>query len=273
MRKKKKMNKLLSLFVLIVASSAALAQNSESALERNAGFHKLSFEIELIKKNYLPLEPLFVKFRLVNQTNAPLAADRPQFLLDSRLKVLNPKGKVREVTSLSLNTNRTLPLPGLTPVLQPLGSYEEETMLGINPDIFAEPGHYKLRFTLYGDSKSLESNEVDLTTEHPEGIDREALAFLTRYGKDVWFGRVFLDEADAELLKTFVGQYGASNYGGYAILSLGRYYSYKGKFDEAKAEFEKLESSSNNFLVKQAKKDLADNAKRKADRAKREQPK
>lgn len=262
------MRNLIVVFLLLVCSGPTAAQISDSNVQRNDGFDKMSFEVELNKKKYLPLEPLLVTFRVTNNSSMTLPVDRPSFRMDSILKVVNFKGETREINTLTTSHGRGIPLPGPVPVLHPSGSYEAQVFPEMDLNIFAEPGNYKLQFVLYkpdGGTKSLSSNVIEIVIDSPQGINKEAVDFLSKHGKDVWFGKVFIEEAKPSLLKTFVKQYGHSDYGEYAILSLGRYYSYKGEFGNAKAEFKKLESSSNNFLVKLSKKELADIERKKAD--------
>jgi len=128
----------------------------------------------------------------------------------------------------------------------------------VDPEIFEKPGSYKLQFILYGGTKPLLANEVEISIESPRGIDKEAYDFLKVKGKDNWFGEVFTEKINSKVLMTFVDRYQDSTYGEPAVASLGRYFSHHGELEKAKIEFAKLESSANNFLVKRSKKDIAE---------------
>lgn len=251
--------RLTVLFILLMVSSIAFTQTSDSDIKRNSGFKKLSFEFELNKNNYLPFEPLFVKFRLSNQTKTPLAADRPQFLHDSVLKVMNFRGESKEITNLTLTSSGGPLLPGPIPILQPLQSYEEEEKVPvISSDVFAEPGKYQIQFLICG----IESNVIEITVNKPLGIDKEAFDFLNKHGKDVWFGNIFLEKDGLALMEIFVNRYAQSGYGELAIYQLGLRYFYTDQLDPAQREFEKIKTSSNKLIAETAKKSLADIEKR-----------
>lgn len=247
----------VSLLILIIGS-LTFAQKPELTATRNAGFHKLTFTVELNKKSYLPLEPIYAKFKVTNHTNDSLAAERPQFFHDSRLRVVNQRGEEVEVSRLSASSGGTIPLPGRRFVLSPLGFYEDESVLAIDPHILWEPGVYRLQFTLYGGEKPIKSNVIEVTVDPPRGVDAEAFAFLASNGEDAWFGQAFMDDTKAPILKRFVELYSGSAYGEYAIFALANFYGNRNELDKAITELEKLASSKNALLVKQTEKVLAD---------------
>lgn len=251
------MRKIIILLILLVTNSVAYAQTSDLTAKRNAGFDKLTFEVELNKNSFLPFEPLLVKFKVFNQTKLPLAADNPQFLRDSVLKVTNSNGRIIEVNSLITSQGRALPLPGQIPILQPLQSYEEIKIPAIDSNVFSEPGKYKLQFILYGGTKPLESNVIEVAIEIPLGIDKDAFDYLNKNGKNVWFAPSFRENC-FNLLRNFVDMYGESTYGKYAIKSLASYYFYKGELDKAQTEFEKIKDSQNKVIAEEAKRSLAE---------------
>lgn len=247
-------------FALIIINTYGLAQSSELKSEPNAGFKKLSFEVELNKTTYLPFEPIFVKFTLSNQTNNSLAIDPPEFLLHSSLKITNPQNKTILIARIMNGTGGGERLPGPIPKLQPRQFYEEEAMPAINPEVFSASGHYQLQFVLrnpYGGVETIESNTVDITIKKPSGINKEAYNFLEKNGKDIWFLKMLLeDEKGIEILKIFVEKHSQSDYGEYAIYALGNEYYLKRDYNKAQIEFEKIKFSNNKFLANMVNKSL-----------------
>jgi len=243
------------LCLVMAIGPLAIAQSSETA--RNAGFDKLSFEVEPAKKNYLPFEPLVLMFKVTNETPTPLAAEPPEFLLDSTLRVETPEGKVQEISGLSLNTGRPQQLPGPPTIVQPLQSYEEVAAPALSPDLLAEPGVYRLQFVLYGGKTPIESNVIEVIIEAPQGADEGAFSYLSKTGKSVWFDAIYQDKNGVASLIMFVEQYGASVYGEYAIASLGNYYRSVGEIDKAVAEYEKIRFSDNKLIARIADHSLA----------------
>jgi hypothetical protein len=256
-----KMKKIIVLSILLFVCSFAFGQTSGSNQPEKSGIEKLTFEVNLNRTNYLPFEPLFVKFKVTNQTDTTISAERPQFLLQSRLKVTNPKGDTVEVNGLSLTTGGGVNLPGGGADLKPFQFYEEENVPAIDPNIFVKQGNYQLQFFLNG----LESNVVEMKILNPKGINKEAFEFINEHGKDIWFGSMLDEKNGDNLLKAFVQKFGESDYAKYAINSLGNYYLFFQKdLDKAQAEFEKLKNSENVALAQNANKTLVDIAQKKA---------
>jgi hypothetical protein len=256
------MRKIIALFVLLTLSSFIFGQSLSFNLQEKSDFEKLTFEVKLNKPICLPFEPLFVKFKVSNKTDKPIVAEQPRFLLHSTIKVITPDSETIETGNLSLNSGGGPNLPGAKFELQSYQSYEEKNVLAIDPKIFAKSGNYKLQFFLSG----LKSNIVEVEIVSPQGINKEAFEFISEHGKDIWFGKILQEKNGSSLLKTFVEQYSESDYGEYAITSLGKYYLFFEKdLDKAEAEFEKIKFSKNEMITKEANKLLADIAKRKVD--------
>jgi hypothetical protein len=255
-------NFLLILISVLIAASASAQRQNVSRSENVTIAHELAFEVETAKKTLLPLEPLIIRFRLVNLSDKSLPVDRPEFLQDARLRVMHSDGSIMQVDRLTVSHGRGLPVPGSRTSLPPHGSYDLESVLSINPEYLEEPGKYHLVFFLHINGRSLESNILALQVDRPTGVDMQAYAYLVEHGKDPWFGSVFNGEMNDRVLATFVDRFRSAAYGEYAASSLGKHYLYNGKLDQAKAEFDRLASSKNQFLRNQALKDLAEAERR-----------
>jgi hypothetical protein len=247
--------KMGNIFLILFCASLSFvvkAQTTKVLTTPNRDFERMTFEVEVNKSIYLPLEPIVVKFGFINKTEDTLIADRPQFLLESRVMVFNSKKELKIITSLSPDSGRTRKVPGPLSSFQPSEFYEIEEIPLIHFDII-EPGHYQLKFVLYSENKQIESNKISINVFAPQGIDKEAYDFLTSNGKSVSFGDlVYMKKEGLDILKNFVKRFGHTIYGEYSIESLGNYYKFRGEFDKAQKEFEKIKFSKNPLLNKRA---------------------
>jgi hypothetical protein len=213
-----------------------------------------TFEVEASKQTFLPFEPIPITFRLVNRTSERVEIRPPRFLQESRLRILDPRLKTEEVTSLSLSTGGGPDRPGSTMVLNPGEKYEHDLIPMLNPNYLSIPGVYQLRFTM-GD---FESNSIDIVIDEPRGTDREAFVYLEKHGKDVRFGDGLFDQSGARALKDFVDRFPESPYAQFAVQSLARYYMHKGDLERAQAEFQKIKNSPIKALRDQTRLDLVE---------------
>lgn len=251
------MKKLLALIVLVLGASVAFSQTADLLQKRNSDFDKLTFQVELEKKSYFPFEPMRAAFQVINQTSEPLAASSPLFLLHSSLEVVNPKGDTIKISRLSNTSGGGPELPGANQTLQPSQRYSTVGFISIPPDVFAEPGNYKIQFELSEADTLLKSNVSEVTIKTPQGINKEAFDFLNQHGKDIWFGGDIYETEEGEaLIEAFVEKYGASIYAEPAISALANIYRSQGKLEKAKANFKKLESSKNKDFAEYSKRSL-----------------
>lgn len=261
MKLEEKMKKILAIIALLIVSSIVIAQTTDSKLNKTDDFEKLAFDVQFNKKSYLPIEPMFVKFRVSNLTSEIIRAEPPQFLLHSFVKVVKPTGKIVKLGNLSLTSGGGVNLPGGMNCLRPQQSYEEVGVPAFDPNVFADVGNYQIQFYLNG----VESNVIELEILYPIGINKSAFEFLNVHGKDIWFGKILQEKEGDQLLKTFVEQYSTSDYGDYAIASLGKYYLFFEKdLDKARAELEKIKANENPMIANEAKKLIADIEREKA---------
>ncbi len=236
------------LVIIVVAKSFAQESND------NSDFNQLSFEVELNKTTYFSLETMFVTFRLINRTQNSVIADRPSFLNDSTLKIINFRGETKEITSMSLSSGRPQKLPGKKPMLQPSQTYEEITVPSITSEIFSDKGKYKLQFFLNG----LASNVIEITITDPTGLNKDAFDFFSQYQGRNSFEWIWTEKNGIVLLEEFVSKYGESVYGEQAIYALGNIYKARDEIEKAQNEFEKIKTSDNKLIANQANKSLQD---------------
>ncbi len=262
---------LIIVYLNDVDNASAQATNptvSEQKIILKDKFNKLSFNVELNKSEYLPLEPIFIQMKVSNETDKPLSLPSiPDF---KRLFVeIISDGVNRTVGSLFLIG------PGRSsfPVILKKGqSLKNTAVLETNlSKMFPKCGQYRVRFVLdNGRSEELlreiKSDVKEITIKEPTGIDRESVEFL-RSNLDQPSDTLFWwknQSEERELLETFVQKYGQSKIGEYAIFQLGISYSNGGKLEKAQAEFEKVKNSGNKYIADNANEALVEIEKRKA---------
>lgn len=260
------MKKLICALAFVAVS---LIPGARAAVAQETGqddFENMTLRVELNKKAYLLLEPVFVKFSFSNETGTVRQAAVPSFLRESALKV----GSEGEFTVFEhLSSMGGGPAVRFPSVFKPNEVVTEEGVLGppFAGTFFPGPGSYQLRFVLRssGGAKTIESNLIEITISEPEGEDKEAFDYLAKhkefFGLSSWVPR---GEEDRAVLETFVKEYGLSAYGELAAASLGSFYLARGDLDKAEAEFNKLKLSPNRIVAEEAKHSLEEIAKRKA---------
>lgn len=282
------MKKIIILSVLTMFSLITLVQPFE-AQEQNKVEDERTLDVQLEKSNYILLEPIYAKFKVT----LPSTDIVPKISEALSIRV-SFKGKTKQFRGITLNvisSGDPQPLPkidngellGLIPGVTSSKdtkisskqvvtekdtfaerkhlSYEKEEIIDRVGDFFPEPGNYQIQFVLNG----AKSNTIDITIEEPLGINKEAFDFLNKYEDAMSFYWIWKEKDGISLLETFVNKYGESVYGESAISFLGNVYLAKGEIDKAKAEFEKIKSSENAIVAKEANKSLADIARRRAD--------
>jgi hypothetical protein len=260
------MRNTISSILLFLISFAAFSQTSSNQEKVTNDVAKMSFEVELAKKNYLPLEPVIATFKLTNKADVPVKVEFPDLLLDTSAKVA-VDGKVTEFNALTLTFGRPQHLPEHEVPLFGSGDvYEKEYQIEV--PLFPKPGNYQVQFFLDLSDKGntrLMSDPVNITVDKPAGADAEAFEFLNKFENGISFYWVWKEKNGISLLETFVDKYGQSVYGDQAILYLGSVYRAKDELDKAQAEFEKIRFSKNKFIALKANNSLAEIEKIKAD--------
>lgn len=260
--------------ISLVISLLVLAQVLE-AQESNPQESEKPYTARLQKSRYLLSEPIVVEFRWKTPTPARLGY---RVLQETGIKV-SFKGKTHEFPALTSivttgggvelpsvdRSNYNLYLGGLIagghPPPPPPKYLEQKEIIDIALDFFPESGNYQIQF-VYG---GVSSNVIDLTIKEPTGINRAAFEFLSKHQEATSFYWVWEEKNGIALLEVFVAKYRRSVYGDLAISHLAGIYLAKGDLDMAKAEFEKIKSSKNPVIAKEANTSLADIAKRKSD--------
>lgn len=260
------MKTLFGLLILTVAGIITYTQTEAGETTSQDDFEKMTFEVEFSKNNYVLFEPIFVKFKFSNQTGSPQTTYQPSFLQESKLKV-NFNGRTSVFEHLSSVNGPGIRFPGDVPSL---GFSISDEMLN-SPSVgifFPEPGNYQLQFVLHsaGRDKTIKSNIIKITIEKPAGIDNDAFKFMRKHHEFFGLSSWTPDSNESlTLLEKFIRKYGQSVYGETAISSLGIFYLARGEFEKAKVEFEKIKSSNNTIIAREANRSLADIAKRQAD--------
>lgn len=262
-------------FVAILVALALLEGPNGAQSKKQDDFEKMKFEVAPDKDSYILLEPIRLKFKFSNQTSAPVTTFQPFFIHESKL-IIFFNGETRVFNDLS--SINGIPAVRFPIIFKPQSLVSDEKIF--NPAFvgafFPVAGDYKLQFILRSadGEKSIQSNVLDIRIEEPAGIDRDALDFLRRnekyFGLSSW---VFSDKEGTELLEQFVRRYGRSIYGDFGISGLAYTYLGQSKLDKAKAEFEKLKDSEHKTIAEDARRNLVDIEKRKAELEKAKLPK
>ncbi len=246
--------------------SAVFAQTLIMPETSKDDFEKMTFEVEVNKDSYVMSEPIFVRFKFSNKTGLPQTTYSPSFLQESKLKV-NFNGRTSVFDHLSSINGPGIRFAGTIPA----GGFSTGDEMLSSPLVgtfFPEPGSYKFQFVLHspGGDKTIESNVLEVTIEKPTGINKEAFDFIKKHQEFFGLSSWTYDGKNSEaLLERLVNDYGQSVYGEIAISSLGFLYLAKGEIEKAKVEFDKIKSSENPIIAKEANRSLADITKRKAD--------
>jgi hypothetical protein len=227
-------------------------------------FNKLTFEIELNKKEYVQFEPIFVKAEIVNKTQKPLAImSLPSF---SRIQLLvRYNGGERSKTFGNLfliGTGRD----GFGTTLDNNQSITGNIVLEKNlNDMFPNYGKYNIQVILKNSfGKEIKSEIKEITISEPTGIDKEAVVFLKKAQNSALFW--WKEDADAEhynktgksLMEDFTERYSSSVFGDYSIFRLANDYLNAGHIEKAAVEFEKIKLSSNKKIADDANKAIED---------------
>lgn len=252
------MKNLSAFFILSVISIIFLRQNLFGQEVIPDNFENMTFQVELDKGSYLLSEPVFVKFKFLNQTGISQTSYSPAFIHESKLKV---KSKDKSLLFESLSSINGVPAVRFPRVFQPNEFIIREELLNsaFVGAFFSEAGTYQLQFILSSSDgdKIIESNVIEIEIKNPQGVNKKAFNFLTKhkeyFGLSSW---IFGEREGQGLLETFVNNYGETVYGELAIHSLGSIYFNRGEFNKAQIEFEKLKFSNHKIIADDATKFL-----------------
>ena len=251
---------------MVIVNLSIFAQISKAQEMSKDGLERTLF-VEFGKSKYFLLEPISAKFRL----RIPSTDGMRKILKGISIKIsIDGKSKVYSSLTTNISQGEPQPLPGASNIGQVTSgelrycNYEEEELMNRVGEFFPKSGDYQVQFFL-GGVKWIDSNIINLTIEEPREINKEAFDFLSKYENATSFDWVWKEKNGEALLEEFVNKYGESVYGESAISYIGNIYLAKGEFDKAKIEFEKIKSSENSILAKEANKSLADIAQKKVD--------
>lgn len=205
-----------------------------------------TLKVQLEKNNYVAFEPMFVKFTLSRTSRATI----PRPSQDTLIRIT--KGETtREFARLTkaILTGGIQELPG-----QDLPEkYEQSVLIDRVSEFFPEPGSYTVQFVLDG----LTSERFNITISNLEGRDKEAFTFLRQQNCDVEFQCIWADKDKVAGLEEFVGTFGDTVFGDFAIRTLADFYLSNGEVFRAKMQFEKIASSKRKQIANKAKKALS----------------
>ena len=247
---------------LVVAGQSVFMQEVTSSEDN---FDKMTFVAETNKSEYLPLEPIGVKFRFINKTTVPLNTLPPSFNR-VMLRVTPAGGKTREFPQTSLILSDPV---RFTRAFNPGETVQQEVMLITFLDkFFPAPGDYQIQFVLPSgveNVNSIKSSLINLRIKEPTGADKQALELLRRNqaaseAPDELFrwSHTQLNDSGRTLLEAFVDKFGYTAYGEYAVYNLANFYlHFRNDPEKAKYEFEKLRGSENKAIANEANRSLS----------------
>lgn len=239
--------------VFFVFTTSVISQN----LPLKDDFNKLSFSVEFGKDVFIPLEPVFVKAKISNNTDKSLhLSGMPDFKRIS-IEVMSEKDSSKIFNSLFLiGPDR----PGFRTTLDSGQEINENLLLKVNLDeMFPRTGQYKIRFILDngrdGDDRKVVTSDIkEITIKEPFGIDKEAVEFLRKnQGPSLFWWRTdcekqVLSQSGKSLLDVFAENYGETVFGEYAIYEKGLNYLSNNELEKAEIEFQKIKETKNFYI-------------------------
>lgn len=259
------MKKLIEVCCIAVICMA-LAQLFTAQEKINGGVER-TFRAEVEKSTYFLLEPVFVRFNLQLPSD-----EKPPKVVEDVLVRVSSKGATKEFRGLTSTISTSgdpqgLPRGNIAEVAVERAKpvffdYNEDVIIDRGSEFFPEPGAYQLQFVLKFSGVTLRSNTVEINVEEPTGLNKEAFEFLNKYENPSSFYWVWKIDDGVDCLREFVDKYGSSVYGVHAISHLAGIYLARGENDKAKAEFEKIKTSQNPMIARQAAAGLSEIARR-----------
>jgi hypothetical protein len=245
--------------VVTILITVALAGISQEGAE-NA--QHLTFDVSTNKYEYLPLEPLAVRFTISNNTESPLLRDSPDFL-KVQMESLDARGR-KQGCPISFINIKQISFPRK---FEPGDSLDDEILVVTSlACLFPTPGIYEVQFVLPASGANdvdLRSKPIKLEVRKPTGIDEEALLQLRKNQKsstapdELFRWKESAHNPDRnDALEDFVDRYQLSAYGDYAVLHLANFYLSRGQIDPAKNLLSRIISSKNEIVRKKANKNL-----------------
>lgn len=264
MLNKSKVFAVIVIFTVIgcAMANAWLQRMQFNAVHAQSEIPKLTLEFSAEQNTYVQLEPILIRFKLSNQTNAPIKY-HGLLGLGSQLNFLvrQENGEVVRLDSF-YNGNRSLSFY----TMQPNNSYERKELLEekILEAVFPHPGRYEVRveFTYSKDiggkqQEKIISNPVTFEIHAPQGINKQAYDYI-KQTLEPKQNKVSIEEL-VQLRQHFMDNFGNSVYGKYIAIKLAGNYQMLG--DDGKAERELCKIANVNFIysdqVKQTLQKLA----------------
>jgi hypothetical protein len=253
------MKKIIYVLFVTIINVIVFGQNTVVQNNDRDNFEKMTFEVLLNKSSFVISEPIFINFKISNQTESQQKIYAPDFIRESKLKVISVD-KTLVFDHLSPLSVDGISFPAVVP--PNWTSFKDEMFnSSFTGYFFPESGKYKLQFVLHnpGMEKFIESNIIEITIEKPNGINKDALDFMTKhqdfFGLSSWAGD---GKNSLVLLEEFVSKYSQSAYGELAISSLADMYKSKNDLSKAQTEFEKIKTSDNKLIADEATKALGE---------------
>lgn len=265
--KQKKLKRIITSMLGAMICSAILAQGVEC---QDAKTLPGSFEVNINKRTIFRFEPVFAEFK----ATLPFGDEKPSFARETSVKVTF-QGETKDFGLLSQSEMpQRLPAPKEVPLLGSRSTDAHsvnDTYCGVESlerveEFFPVSGVYQIQFLLHASSGTMVCDPIEITVTDPSGgVDKHAFDMLKKYEQPMSFSWVWKEKNGLSLLENFVEKYGDSVYGEMAIRYLANVYKAKDELDKAQMEFEKIKSSENSIIAKEANSSLADISKRKAD--------
>lgn len=255
----------LGLFLSIFCQVCALNVGAQNNLLKD-DFGKLSFDVNLNKNDYFPLEPLFAQVKVTNNTDKSLnILSTPDF---KRLYLIVKFGGKRKVFNTLFLTSGSR--PGFGIVIDKGQSIDADIVLETYlAEIFPEYGQYQIQFVLSNGKteklrKEIRSDIKEIIIKEPFGINKEAIEFLRQNQEQSLFWwkesgeQESIEKNGRPLIEEFVNKYSETVFGELAVYQLGIHYLNGGYIEPAKLEFEKIKNSTNKYVADKAKSSLAE---------------
>ena len=233
---------------LVVFESEKITFNAVEAQNQS---ERLSLEISNSQESYLQAEPIFINFKLSNQTNQPILwrgalgqVSKTNFIVTNDAGVQSRFDGNKIKTAYIYSSLRKM---------QPGEQFQQTAVLiqELLEELLLNPGQYDLRVEFVYDGNTEEerrikilSNSIPIKIVEPQGIDKQAHQYIK---EKLNVSNIYrLDTRTlAQLRQQFVDRYRNSVYAKYIIFSLGT--SYQARGEDAKALRELCKIHGENF--------------------------
>ena len=265
MKKKNLKNLMFTLIITLTIFGViiGITQIHSTVVQSQSEYPKLTLEISTPKSSYLQLEPIPLRFDLVNRTSQSISWKGALLLFGGNTNLIIQGGGNSENRFIG---SKYIGSPQTTPItLSPGQSIKRSGLFaGIKEfdSFFPRPGNYQVRaeFT-YIDTSSDEqervtivSNPVSISIQEPQGFNRQSYQAFRNLSQTEFSQNNVVAKAQAQ--QDFVNNYRGTVYAKYVILDLARRYQFLREDAKALRELCKISSDEGFYYAEEVQRIL-----------------